>query len=52
MKTNKTKATQTATVAVTATEVTQSAPKKYSKTWEAILKYHGTTIVNDPTLLL
>ena len=50
MKTNKTKATQTATV--TATEVTQSAPKKYSKTWEAILKYHGTTIVNDPTLLL
>jgi hypothetical protein len=27
-------------------------PKRYSKTWEAILKYHGTTVVNDLTLLL
>ena len=30
----------------------QETPKRYSKTWEAILKYHGTTVVNDPTLLL
>ena len=28
-----------------------SEPKRFSKTWEAVLMYKGTTIVNDPTLL-
>lgn len=50
MKTNKTK--KNISAAATASEVAQTAPKRYSKTWEAILKYHGTTVVNDPTLLL
>jgi hypothetical protein len=26
-------------------------PKRFSKTWEAVLMYKGTTIINDPSLL-
>ncbi len=25
--------------------------RRYSKTWEAVLMYKGTTIINDPSLL-
>ena len=28
-----------------------SEPRRFSKTWEAVLMYKGTTIVNDPSLL-
>lgn len=30
----------------------QKPKKKVSKTWEAIQKYKGSVIINDPTLLL
>ena len=26
-------------------------PRRFSKTWEAVLMYKGTTIINDPSLL-
>ena len=50
METNKNQKPQSSQKAQSKTN--PETPKRYSKTWEAILKYHGTTIVNDPTLLL
>lgn len=33
------------------TTTVANEPRRFSKTWEAVLMYKGTTIVNDPTLL-
>ena len=31
---------------------TETAKRKVSRTWEAIQKWKGSVIINDPTLLL
>ena len=33
------------------TTTVTNEPRRYSKTWEAVLMYKGTTIINDPSLL-
>jgi hypothetical protein len=33
------------------TSQSTNEPKRFSKTWEAVLMYKGTTIINDPSLL-
>ncbi len=50
METNKNQKPQSSQQAQSKTN--PEPPKRYSKTWEAVLKYKGTTIVNDLTLLL
>ena len=51
--TEKDKKKQTDTSVETKTETQAKEPKKkVSKTWEAIQKWKGSVIINDPTLLL
>ena len=33
------------------TSTSTNETRRFSKTWEAVLMYKGTTIINDPSLL-